>query len=326
MSAVRCLNCKKSTKGFKLFCGNCGAPIETSLSPLGEQSSENSKSKNLFLRRTPLIVAISVILVATTGIIFSFVLGQKEFTVSAKVLLPKESSLWLDEPFKVQGLVQSSTEMPNGFSYEILDKTGKKIKIGSITQGTKSFRFSATITRMIDSAQYTVRILNESGKIEFSTKSPLVHAVTTSLPSSCNLPTLESHYGKFDETRQDTDWSGVYEMGTFYCRGYSFIEMWPMVDYWDQTYYEPKRNRYEDWLGEVENQLSSSSYNYIQTTLSNYPVLYDCYETNPGGPKVIDALINVHGVKIEYFNEGCLEANTKYILEAVDNVPVQNLK
>jgi len=334
MRTVRCVNCKKSTKGFRQYCGNCGAPIETSHSPINDQTTADVKPKSSIPRKTVLIVAISAALALTTATILWLVLGQKELNLGAKVVLPKESTLWLDEPFKIQGIVQSNAEMPKGWTYELIDRSGQKIKVGSITEGARSFKFEVNIQRMGRSAQYSLNIFSESREIKFSTRTPIVHAVTTSLPSSCNLPTLEKDYGTLEESRAGTDWSGVYDMSTFYCDGdtvgswmnSTFIGIGPQVDYSDQSYYEPKRNRYQDWIDQVEYQLGSPPYDYVQTTLNDYQVLYDCYIPNEGEPQDMAALINVHGVVIDYWNEGCLEGNTKYILEAAANVPVKSLK
>jgi hypothetical protein len=35
------------------------------------------------------------------------------------------------------------------------------------------------------------------------------------------------------------------------------------------------------------------------------------------------AALYVHGIVVDYWNEGCLDQNTKYLLEAASSVPVK---
>ena len=331
MSKMRCINCQKSTKGYKQFCGNCGTPIQTPPNVADSQNSQSPKAKKVVFKTKPLIAAISLLVLASAGIVTTVALTPPELSLNAKILMPNETTLWLDEPFKIQGLVQSNIAIPKGYRYELLDIKRKTLKSGSIALGVKSFEFSSTVPRMEQSALFTLKIFSEKDELELSIESKKVYAVTTSLPNECDLPTLESNYGGF-EIGGAPSVTDQPDPSTFYCQGdtvgswmnETFIGIGPQVNYSDWSYFEPSRDRYKDWLESAKHM--KIDYGYVESSIEGYPVVYECYVPNPGDAEVISALINVHGVQIDYWNEGCLDDNSKFILEAVANVPVKSLK
>jgi hypothetical protein len=294
--------------------------------------SSNLVNKKPFPIKKTIIAVIASALFIAAGSTVTFLLAKTDLRVSATITLPDESTLWLDEPFEVHGIVQSNVELPAGYSYEVVSRTGKMLLSGSITPDVKSFKFSGKIERMDKSIQYTLNIFDEVGELEFSIETKKLSAVTTRLPTECDLPMLEGDYGPLEISRAGTETEQL-DQSTFYCMGETvgswwnetFIGIGPQVNYSNQSYYAPKRNKWTDWLETVEYLLSTYPNQYTQTNIGGYSVLYECYVPNPGDPQDIQAIINVHGVQIDYWNEGCLEQNTKYMLEAVNNVPTYSL-
>jgi hypothetical protein len=153
---------------------------------------------------------------------------------------------------------------------------------------------------------------------------------TAALPTSCDLPQLQADYGSLVEGGAPSEGEG-FDPSTFYCTGDSvgnwmgetFIGIGPQVHYSDVNYYTPEIDKDQAWLSSIEQRKSGGPYKYLETSLEDYPLLYDCYVPNPGDPEVMTAALYVHGIVVDYWNEGCLDQNTKYLLEAASSVPVK---
>ncbi len=149
------------------------------------------------------------------------------------------------------------------------------------------------------------------------------------LPTSCELPQLQAEYGQLAEGGAPTDGEGL-DPSTFYCTGDSvgnwmgetFIGIGPQVHYSDINYYTPEIDIEESTLSSIEQRMDGGPYEYLETSLEGYPLLYDCYVPNQGDAEVMTAAIFVHGIAIDYWNEGCLDQNKKYLLEAVESITV----
>jgi hypothetical protein len=117
---------------------------------------------------------------------------------------------------------------------------------------------------------------------------------------------------------------------TFYCTGDSvgnwmgetFIGIGPQVHYSDINYYTPEIGNDQAWLSSIEQRKSGGPYEYIETSLEDYPLLYDCYAPNEGDSEVMTAALYVNGIVVDYWNEGCLDQNKKYLLEAAESIAV----
>jgi hypothetical protein len=148
------------------------------------------------------------------------------------------------------------------------------------------------------------------------------------LPTSCELPQLQADYGLLAEGGAPSE-EGI-DPSTFYCTGDSvgnwmgetFIGIGPQVHYSDVNYYTPEIDKDQAWLSSIEQRKSGGPYEYIETSLDDYPLLYDCYVPNEGDPEVMTAALYVNGIVVDYWNEGCLEQNQKYLLEAASSIPV----
>jgi hypothetical protein len=150
------------------------------------------------------------------------------------------------------------------------------------------------------------------------------------LPTSCELPQLQADYGSLAEGGAPSE-DGI-DPSTFYCTGDSvgnwmgetFIGIGPQVHYSDVNYYTPEIDKDQAWLSSIEQRKSGGPYEYLETSLEGYPLLYDCYAPNEGDPEVMTAALYVNGIVVDYWNEGCLDQNKKYLLEAAASVPVTN--
>ena len=148
------------------------------------------------------------------------------------------------------------------------------------------------------------------------------------LPTSCELPQLQADYGSLAEGGAPSE-EGI-DPSTFYCTGDSvgnwmgetFIGIGPQVHYSDINYYTPEIGNDEAWISSIEQRKSGGPYEYIETSLDDYPLLYDCYAPNEGDPEVMTAALHVNGIVVDYWNEGCLEQNKKYLLEAAESIEV----
>ena len=148
------------------------------------------------------------------------------------------------------------------------------------------------------------------------------------LPTSCELPQLQADYGLLAEGGAPSE-EGI-DPSTFYCTGDSvgnwmgetFIGIGPQVHYSDVNYYTPEIDKDQAWLSSIEQRKSGGPYEYIETSLDDYPLLYDCYVPNEGDPEVMTAALYVNGIVVDYWNEGCLEQNQKYLLEAASSITV----
>jgi hypothetical protein len=148
------------------------------------------------------------------------------------------------------------------------------------------------------------------------------------LPTSCELPQLQADYGLLAEGGAPSE-EGI-DPSTFYCTGDSvgnwmgetFIGIGPQVHYSDVNYYTPEIDKDQAWLSSIEQRKSGGPYEYIETSLDDYPLLYDCYAPNEGDPEVMTAALYVNGIVVDYWNEGCLEQNQKYLLEAASSITV----
>jgi hypothetical protein len=153
---------------------------------------------------------------------------------------------------------------------------------------------------------------------------------TAALPTSCELPQLQADYGLLAEGGAPSE-EGI-DPSTFYCTGDSvgnwmgetFIGIGPQVHYSDVNYYTPEIDKDQAWLSSIEQRKSGGPYEYLETSLEGYPLLYDCYEPNEGDPEVMTAALYVNGIVVDYWNEGCLEQNKKYLLEAASSIQVTN--
>jgi hypothetical protein len=149
------------------------------------------------------------------------------------------------------------------------------------------------------------------------------------LPTSCELPQLQADYGLLAEGGAPSEGEGL-DPSTFYCTGETvgnwmgetFIAIGPQVHYSDINYYTPEIDNDQAWLSSIEQRKSGGPYNYLETSLEGYPLLYDCYVPNEGDPEVITAALYVSGIVVDYWNEGCLDQNKKYLLEAAASVPI----
>lgn len=150
------------------------------------------------------------------------------------------------------------------------------------------------------------------------------------LPTSCGLPQLQADYGLLAEGGAPSE-EGI-DPSTFWCTGDSvgnwmgetFIGIGPQVHYSVINYYTPEIDKDQAWLSSIEQRKSGGPYEYLETSLEGYPLLYDCYFPNEGDPEVMTAALYVNGIVVDYWNEGCLDQNKKYLLEAAANVPVTN--
>jgi hypothetical protein len=150
------------------------------------------------------------------------------------------------------------------------------------------------------------------------------------LPTSCELPQLQADYGLLAEGGAPSE-EGI-DPSTFYCTGDSvgnwmgetFIGIGPQVHYSDVNYYTPEIDKDQAWLSSIEQRKSGGPYEYIETSLDDYPLLYDCYVPNEGDPEVMTAALYVNGIVVDYWNEGCLEQNQKYLLEAASSIALTN--
>jgi hypothetical protein len=150
------------------------------------------------------------------------------------------------------------------------------------------------------------------------------------LPSSCELPQLQADYGLLAEGGAPSE-EGI-DPSTFYCTGDSvgnwmgetFIGIGPQVHYSDVNYYTPEIDKDQAWLSSIEQRKSGGPYEYLETSLEGYPLLYDCYEPNEGDPEVMTAALYVNGIVVDYWNEGCLDQNQKYLLEAASSIQLTN--
>ena len=148
------------------------------------------------------------------------------------------------------------------------------------------------------------------------------------LPTSCELPQLQADYGSLAEGGAPSE-EGI-DPSTFYCTGDSvgnwmgetFIGIGPQVHYSDINYYTPEIGIEESTLSSIEQRMGGGPYEYLETSLEGYPLLYDCYVPNQGDAEVMTAAIFVHGIAVDYWNEGCLDQNKKYLLEAASSIPV----
>jgi hypothetical protein len=154
---------------------------------------------------------------------------------------------------------------------------------------------------------------------------------TATLPTSCELPQLQAEYGLLVEGGAPVEDGDGWDPSTFYCTGDSvgtwmgenFFGVGPQVHYSSVNYYTPEIDKDQAWLSSIEQLKSSGPYEYIETSLEDYPLLYDCYVPNPGDPEVMTAALYVNGIVVDYWNEGCLDQNTKFLLEAASSVPVK---
>lgn len=150
------------------------------------------------------------------------------------------------------------------------------------------------------------------------------------LPTSCGLPQIQADYGLLAEGGAPSE-EGI-DPSTFWCTGDSvgnwmgetFIGIGPQVHYSVINYYTPEIEKDQAWLSSIEQRKSGGPYEYLETSLEGYPLLYDCYFPNEGDPEVMTAALYVNGIVVDYWNEGCLDQNKKYLLEAAANVPVTN--
>ena len=148
------------------------------------------------------------------------------------------------------------------------------------------------------------------------------------LPTSCELPQLQADYGLLAEGAAPSE-EGL-DPSTFYCTGDSvgnwmgetFIGIGPQVHYSDINYYTPEIDKEQAWLSSIEQRKSGVPYEYLETSLEGYPLLYDCYVPNEGDAEVMTAALNVNGIVVDYWNEGCLDQNKKYLLEAAASIPL----
>jgi hypothetical protein len=148
------------------------------------------------------------------------------------------------------------------------------------------------------------------------------------LPTSCELPQLQADYGSLAEGGAPSE-EGI-DPSTFYCTGDSvgnwmgetFIGIGPQVHYSDINYYTPEIGIEESTLSSIGQRMGGGPYEYLETSLEGYPLLYDCYVPNQGDAEVMTAAIFVHGIAVDYWNEGCLDQNKKYLLEAASSIPV----
>jgi hypothetical protein len=153
---------------------------------------------------------------------------------------------------------------------------------------------------------------------------------TATLPSKCDLPQLQADYGSLVEGGAPVEIGDGWDPSTFYCTGNSvgnwmgetFIGIGPQVHYSNINYYTPEIDKDQAWLSSIEQRKSGGPYDYVETSLDGYPLLYDCYMPNPGDPEVMTAALYVQGIVVDYWNEGCLDQNTKYLLEAASSVTV----
>jgi hypothetical protein len=150
------------------------------------------------------------------------------------------------------------------------------------------------------------------------------------LPTSCELPQLQADYGLLAEGAAPSE-EGL-DPSTFYCTGDSvgnwmgetFIGIGPQVHYSDINYYTPEIDQDQAWLSSIEQRKSGGPYEYLETSLEGYPLLYDCYVPNEGDAEVMTAALYVNGIVVDYWNEGCLDQNKKYLLEAAESIAVTN--
>ena len=155
---------------------------------------------------------------------------------------------------------------------------------------------------------------------------------TATLPTSCELPQLQAEYGLLAEGGAPVEDGEGWDPSTFYCTGDSvgnwmgetFIGIGPQVHYSSVNYYTPEIDKDQAWLASIEQRKSGGPYEYIETSLEDYPLLYDCYVPNPGDPEVMTAALYVNGIVVDYWNEGCLDQNKKYLLEAASSITVTN--
>ena len=154
---------------------------------------------------------------------------------------------------------------------------------------------------------------------------------TATLPSNCDLPQLQADYGSLVEGGAPVEDGDGWDPSTFYCTGDSvgnwmgetFIGIGPQVHYSDVNFYTPEIDKDQAWLSSIEQRKSGGPYEYLETSLEDYPLLYDCYVPNPGDPEVMTAALYVNGIVVDYWNEGCLDQNKKYLLEAASSIPVK---
>jgi hypothetical protein len=148
------------------------------------------------------------------------------------------------------------------------------------------------------------------------------------LPTSCGLPQLQADYGLLAEGGAPSE-EGI-DPSTFWCTGDSvgnwmgetFIGIGPQVHYSDVNYYTPEIEKDQAWLSSIEQRKSGGPYEYIETSLEGFPLLYDCYFPNEGDSEVMTAALYVNGIVVDYWNEGCIDQNKKYLLEAASSIPV----
>jgi hypothetical protein len=153
---------------------------------------------------------------------------------------------------------------------------------------------------------------------------------TGTLPKNCGLPQLQADYGLLAEGGAPSE-EGI-DPSTFWCTGDSvgnwmgetFIGIGPQVHYSDVNYYTPEIDNDQAWLSSIEQRKSGGPYNYIEASLEGYPLLYDCYVPNEGDPEVITAALYVSGIVVDYWNEGCIDQNKKYLLEAASSISLTN--
>jgi hypothetical protein len=154
---------------------------------------------------------------------------------------------------------------------------------------------------------------------------------TATLPTSCELPQLQAEYGLLVEGGAPVEDGEGWDPSTFYCTGDSvgnwmgetFIGVGPQVHYSNVNYYTPEIDKDQAWLSSIEQRKSGGPYEYFETSLEGHPLLYDCYVPNPGDPEVMTAALYVNGIVVDYWNEGCLDQNTKFLLEAASSIPVK---
>lgn len=258
--------------------------------------------------------------------------SQTNTVFKSEITLSEEASLWLDEPASFEASGTSSTPLADDHTVKIYDESGAIVHSSTALKGSTSWMTTFDIQSMPGSILLLLEVLDKDSNVVSVFESGVLKAKTTELPSQCDLPKLKADYGSLVESGSPSLNSDEVDPSTFSCEGDSvgtwmgetFIGIGPSVRYYDHIYYTPGKNRYQEWFTEVESLRKSGPYTYSESKLEQYPLVYDCYFPNEGDPEAMTATVYVHGIIFNYWNEGCLESNKKYILEAALNVPVKD--
>ncbi len=246
------------------------------------------------------------------------------------IQLSPESELWLDQAANFRVTVKASSLLTEDHTLVVLPPKEIKNQTRTLKSGTDLWEVEFSVPSMPKTLSLEFEVLDSAGTIVSKTSSDAQNSKTTTLPTECNLPELRRDYGDLEETGEQLMDDAGTDPSTFHCIGDSvgswtddyYVALGPDVRYSDLTYYNPETNKYQEWSSYVEGLATSGPYDYVETSLGGYPLLYDCYVPNEGDAEVMASLLFVHGIVIDYWNEGCLDDNEVYILEAALNVPV----